>query len=545
MRFRALHILLALCLAGLPAAAQEYSQPPVTVSSQKIRLGGKVYLSHVVLEKQTLYSIARAYGVTVDDICNANPDMNLKEEGPKVNAIILIPYNPEGIAQAEETASQVQPAPEESYIIHTVKWYDDINSIAEKYGVSAERILEYNGLASPKLKRRMKLRIPTGAAATGDSTQQITPPETAPVDSSSLTPAVDSTEIFVFKKREVVNALLVLPFGADTSPSESSMEFYAGFLLGVKDLGKQGVSTDLSVYDISNGSLPITAGKISQSDLVIGPVSPSDVQKVLAIDSSDIPVVSPLDSRTLSLVSGNKALIHAPTPADVQYEEVVKWIGEDFREGDKVFVISEEGGGNEDLAAMVDTLLQNASIPHTMYSYGLLKGRRVADEIQKFATDGTMRVVIASDHEAFVTDAVRNLVLLLSYHKNNVILYSSSKLRTFTKIEVEGLHKLNLHAAVSYFIDYDSPKVRDFIMVYRALYNSEPTQFSFQGYDLATFFISKCWDGGYRWSSELSAIGAERGLQTDFLFSCQDEGGLVNTAIRRVLYTPDYKITLL
>ncbi len=60
MRLRFLHIALALCLAAVSAAAQDYIQTPVTVSTQKVRLGGKVYLSHVVQEKQTLYSIARA-----------------------------------------------------------------------------------------------------------------------------------------------------------------------------------------------------------------------------------------------------------------------------------------------------------------------------------------------------------------------------------------------------------------------------------------------------------------------------------------------------
>jgi hypothetical protein len=210
-----------------------------------------------------------------------------------------------------------------------------------------------------------------------------------------------------------------------------------------------------------------------------------------------------------------------------------------------VLVISEEGGNNQEITAMVDTLLQIAAIPHTMFSYGLLRGRRVADELKNLGGEGTMRVIITSDSEAFVTDAVRNLVLLQSHHKNDVVLYSSSKIRNFTRIEVESLHKLNLHAAVSYHIDYDSPAVRDFVMAYRALFNCEPTQFSFQGYDIATFFIRSCSEGGNRWFRRLTAVPSTRTLQTDFLLSREDEGGLVNTAVRRVVYTPDYRITLL
>ena len=187
MRLRFLHIALALCLAAVSAAAQDYTQTPVTVSTQKVRLGGKVYLSHVVQEKQTLYSIARAYGVTVDDICAANPDMNLKEDGLKLNAILLIPFL-ENRQEPSESPQEVMRAPDDGYIIHTVRWYEDIDSIAKKYGMEAERILEYNGLTSRKLKSRMKLRIPTGDA----SAAELPPPTpdslaTVPADTAAQT----------------------------------------------------------------------------------------------------------------------------------------------------------------------------------------------------------------------------------------------------------------------------------------------------------------------------------------------------------------------
>ena len=70
--------------AGFKAYAQnpEYVATPVTVSNEKVRGDdGQLYYSHIVLEKQTLFSIAKAYEVAVDDIYDANP--GLKEEGLK------------------------------------------------------------------------------------------------------------------------------------------------------------------------------------------------------------------------------------------------------------------------------------------------------------------------------------------------------------------------------------------------------------------------------------------------------------------------------
>ena len=94
----------ALACAGVPSIyAQEYISTPVTVSKEKVRVNGKVCYSHIVREKQTLFSIAKAYGVTVEDIYSFNP--TLKETGLKKNAIILIP-SAEALSEAVQTGEQ-------------------------------------------------------------------------------------------------------------------------------------------------------------------------------------------------------------------------------------------------------------------------------------------------------------------------------------------------------------------------------------------------------------------------------------------------------
>ena len=80
---RIVTILLAALICST-ALAQEYVPTPVTVSKEKVKLNGKVYLSHVVLERQTLYGISKAYGVTEEDLYEANP--SLRETGLQKNA---------------------------------------------------------------------------------------------------------------------------------------------------------------------------------------------------------------------------------------------------------------------------------------------------------------------------------------------------------------------------------------------------------------------------------------------------------------------------
>ena len=65
-----------LMIVSEPIKAQEYVSTPVVLSKEKVKRGdGKICYSHIVLEKQTLFSIAKAYDVTVDDIYAFNPTL--------------------------------------------------------------------------------------------------------------------------------------------------------------------------------------------------------------------------------------------------------------------------------------------------------------------------------------------------------------------------------------------------------------------------------------------------------------------------------------
>ena len=53
----------AFIVSGMPSVlnAQGYDNTPVTISKEKVRINGQICYSHIVLEKQTLFSISKAY----------------------------------------------------------------------------------------------------------------------------------------------------------------------------------------------------------------------------------------------------------------------------------------------------------------------------------------------------------------------------------------------------------------------------------------------------------------------------------------------------
>lgn len=538
--------------AGINTYAQDsgYKATPVTVSKDKVRSNGKLYYSHVVLERQTLFSISKAYNVTLQEIYDANPALNLETEGLKTYQILLIPIK-DGAQQDIVTASApavtapVQEGQSGDYMIHTVKWYEDLNSIAKKYGVSPEAIMKANGMKTATLSRKQKLKIPAGGTAEdvpyiAGSEESGAQEDKSILETISEAITEKAEEIFYVGKQDI-SAALILPFNAQKQPNDNNLDFYSGVLMAVRDLKAQGINTDLSVYDAAGGVIPVTEEKMNDCDVILGPISTTDITSTLKIAGSRTPLVSPLEPKAADLVAVYGNLIQAPSSTDAQCEDIIAWLKEENRKGDAVLLMTEKGSSRTAAANALANALANSGLTYSTISYGLLEGRDISARIMEHATEtNTVRIVVASESEAFVNDVVRN-ANLVAHRKRQVALYCTSRVRSFETIEVENLHNTNLHTSLSYYVDYDSPKVQKFVMAYRALFNTEPGPFAFQGYDTASYFCTMCSKYGKRWMDKLG-YGRDSGLQSDFEFRRTESGGYVNTAVRRILYEPDFRI---
>ncbi len=525
-------------------AAQEYENTPVSISKDKIKIAdGTICYSHIVLEKQTLYSISKAYNVSIEDIYRYNP--GVKEEGLKKNAIIIIP-----VVDVPETGKEEKVAPSEKVekkaaeTIHVVKWFEDLEMIARKYGVTSEAIMKANGLKDRKLSKRMKLIIPSSSDIEETVEEEVV---TEPQDSTENADTVKVNENALFpgwmNQNKDVNISVLLPLKADGSnSSRNNMDFYSGVLLAAHDLGKEGINVELSVFDVADGNLPVTESRIEASDFVIGPVSSGDLKRLFELAPGKSHVISPLDPRAEQLVYAHENMIHAPTPHAVQYNDLASWIKEDTQPKDRVLVITEKGAGETANVSMMKAAIDSAGITYNPFSYSILEGRNVTDPLAYLMTEnGVNRVFIASESEAFVNDVVRNLNVMI-HKKYDVVLYSPSKIRSFETIEVENFHNTFLHVSLGYYIDYDDPRVMDFLLKYRALFNTEPSQFAFQGYDLTCYFARLSSKYGNRWPAALEQSDT-RMLQNIFSFKKSEDGGYVNNGVRRIIYGDDWSVT--
>ena len=216
---------------------------------------------------------------------------------------------------------------------------------------------------------------------------------------------------------------------------------------------------------------------------------------------------------------------------------------ENADESDRIILISEKGAGNVSAPVAIRSAMARRDLNYEILNYAIVEGRSIPARLaESMSREGTNRVVVASESEAFMGDVVRNLGIMLG-KDYDIVMYAPSKVRTFETIEGSAYHNASLHICTSYFADYTASEVDRFVKSYRSLFRTEPSQFAFQGYDVTRYFVKAVARYGNAWTSRLGAEKAS-GLHTDFLFDTDENGNHFNTAVRRIIFRKDYTTTL-
>ena len=145
---------------------------------------------HVVAEKETLFSISRLYGVTVDDIKKWN---NLTDNALSPGQELVIRN------QTTVQPVNIETSPRTAKVTHTVAAKETMYSITRQYGISVEQLREWNGLQNDELKVGQALFVSqpmNGAVKQSTPTQTITQlqTETNPV-TQQVTPVVEKINV--------------------------------------------------------------------------------------------------------------------------------------------------------------------------------------------------------------------------------------------------------------------------------------------------------------------------------------------------------------
>lgn len=485
---RTLTFLLALCLLVPTASAQRYLFPGSPQSKQKQEKSQQENIKE---------ELKRIHGDR--DALKTEPDAGAQEA-----------ETVQSPARSEEPAVQQKPEKKKSE-----PW-----TFRPKYS-------KKDNAEEPVAESAVEQEI--GAALAEEEEQPL------PQQIDSTMEAVQFPEdVFMLDIPETIELALLLPLKSTATPSANFLDYYSGALMAVRDLGNSGIKINLNIYDTADASARITDNGLAESDVIIGPVAAAEIQKTLARCPEDKFIISPMEPKAASLTDSCR-VIQVPAPSTDQIDELVKWLKEDTGILDTVILLKDEhiDSQKEDCKYLA-SVMQESGLPFMTLTEPRFDGIDF--------TKGEVRIVIASERDSFLCSAV-NSIGKLGLNKGGVTLYSTSKIRSMEGINAESMFNARCHMTSNYFVDYNNPEIKKFVLAYRALFQNEPSSFSFHGYDSVNFFVSMCAKYGRQWHKKIQEE-SWRGMQTDFMFNESENAGMVNSAIRRIVYNTDLSTTL-
>jgi len=511
--------------------AQESS---VKKSSRVEIIEGKKYYLHTIEKGQTLYSIAKVYELPVNDIVIENPELI---DGLPLNKVIKIP--------AKETKKEFPMVPAGNYKTHVVEKSETLYSISKKYNLTIEQLQTVNPELVDGLKLNQSLRIPA------------TPLANVKTELAARTPDLPDTSVSV-KSDSIYNIALMLPLYLDMngaekvyknvnnketiySKSEIGVQFYEGALLAIDSLKKLGLNLKIYVYDTGNDSLAVEEilqkNELKKMNLIIGPLYTSNLPRVAEYCKRHrINIVSPF-SQINKILLGNSFMSKVTPSVTTQVEQIALFLGEKHNK-ERVILLHNDAFREKSLIETMRKKLKPyfSTAPDTIAE---INYRINKDLASKLSADKHNYIVVPTNDQVFVTEMFNKIRALKNSYK--ITLIGMESWMNFENIDIEYIHELNLHVPSSAYVDYSDEHVKKFIKTYREEFKTEPSKYSFYGYDITLYYLMGFNKFGKNLQEKLPEFKLN-GLQTGFdFYKTAVESGYENKKLSILKYE-DYKL---
>ncbi|MEO2052976.1 MAG: LysM peptidoglycan-binding domain-containing protein [Allomuricauda sp.] len=281
------------------AAGQELKLPRPKGDSLKEQKV-ELFNSYTVPPKMTLYSLGKEYGIPSDSIVRLNPEI-MKEGGLKEGMVIRLPKKKDmsGVVNTE------------NYIFYEVKPKQNIFRITQNLKISREELFRLNPDLENGLKAGMVLKLPKEKAEGLEVKNALV------LDKVNLIDSID-----VANRPKLV---FMLPFRLDRvdvndrEKAENmirtrrdltvSLGFYTGALVALDSIKKLGVSVDVKTYDTELNPVKVKEilfrDNLAGVSAIIGPIATNALDEVaVQAATKNIPVIAPIASES-KLSHGN------------------------------------------------------------------------------------------------------------------------------------------------------------------------------------------------------------------------------------------------
>ncbi|MBK7269023.1 MAG: LysM peptidoglycan-binding domain-containing protein [Flavobacteriales bacterium] len=492
-------------LAANPAAASGLSigqvvlVPLAAVNKKELRTAPALQageLVHRVAKKETLYGIAKRYGVDLADVMARNPELSA---GLQDGGTVVIPV----VQVRDVSAATIAPATSSDATMHLVQVGETLFALGQRYGMPPDSIVAHNGGLPAGLKAGQYVRIPA-------------PPKVVVVEPAET------------KKAERYRIGLLLPLALDANDSvhkadpnrkglyevtSIAAQFHCGVRMALDSLADQGLRAEVLVYDLGEDARTwgpvLRKQEIRDIDLFLGPFHRSAIDQ-LAATARGGHIVCPVPQSN-KLILGHRSVSKVLSGRPDQLQHLARYAASTYAR-ENIVLLRPDIPSEKELQAQMLRALQEAlrDRPDRLRDSVL-----VARPGQKDLGNLTQRldplreniIMVPSEDVEFVSGLITKLIPMQG--KFRIKVFGLAAWNSMEVIEPGDLDKLHVHVPMATFVDYEDPRVQRFVRAFRERFTADAGPYAFLGFDIAYFYGTALMQEGRSFEERFDAVATQ------------------------------------
>ena len=474
---------------------------------------------YLVQPKETLFGISRKFGITIEELEAANPEL---ENGVKIGMKLVIPEP--SITQAKDSIN---------YVLHTVVKDDTFYNLTKRYEVTEEDLLNLNPILSEGLKLGMLVKI---------KPIEIIEDATIFVEEINFDKELNIVLMLPYQLNKLNDSIKTGSFEKSNSLLNITTDFHLGAQMAIDSLRQKGLKIKVKYFDTEGSDYKLqyilNKNDFNNTDVVIGPLYFDKAHWVSKRIKA--PIIAPVFSKKQGELSSVNLIQSSPN-LEVYENKLMMYMKETYN-GENIVVINDEKPGNKSkLWRIVNKLKAFDSIQKI--TTVTPKDGLIDSEIfmTKFDTLAKNWVFIISDDNITTAAAVNNLKTYVE--DVDIRLFALNKGKNFDNINNSFLGKLNFVFPTSEFMKSEEVSVKRFYEKFKSKNYALPTKYAIRGFDVTYDALIRIA------SSENLEDGLKAGVSSRissvFNYDKKLFGSFKNTGLFLIQYTNDLEAIIL
>ncbi len=467
------------------AEGQELRMPKPLGSSIKDQ-ETQLYISYTVPAKMNFYRLEKDFNVKSDEIIRLNPEI-VERGGLKEGMVIRIP----------EIKTDPGEVNTDNFIFYEVKPKQTEFSLTRKLGISYKDLLELNPDLREGLKAGMVLKLPKDQTGDFEVRNSLVLDKLNLLD--SINPMNRPRLVFMFPFRLNRLDLRDKESVEETIENRNSLKYslglYSGALMAVDSIAKLGISVDVKTYDNQLDQLKtkeiLMRENLTNVSAIVGPLDLPSLKEV-AVQASQyqVPVIAPIPANSeLSLNN----VYFSYTSDEVLCEKMLKYVEEKVTEENIIIIADENSQVRKELLLSRFPEAKILEVKEEEKNIGINREKLatlLSEEFENWVFVETENFKLISSVVS-ILNAFEDALLdpETSEVKVQVRMFTTNKNKAFDNDIISSTHLSNLH--FTYPSVFREVSNSAFVEAYSKRFGDVPDRYAVRGFDLTYDLLLK------------------------------------------------------